>query len=116
MGKTSEDYLDSLLRAAMEPTPKEEKVEENQLSENDVADLFAVQEMQMPEPEPEVVPEPEPEPEVVPEPEPEVIPEFVAEEPVVEEPVVEEENPITTAIESVERDEEQVMFTRSQLK
>ena len=27
-----------------------------------------------------------------------------------------EENPVTTAIESIERDEEQVMFTRSQLK
>ena len=32
------------------------------------------------------------------------------------EPVVEEENPITTAIESKMEGEEQVMFTRSQLK
>lgn len=37
-------------------------------------------------------------------------------EEITEEPVVEEENPVTTAIESVDRDEEQVMFTRSQLK
>lgn len=37
-------------------------------------------------------------------------------EEITEEPVVEEENPVTTAIESKISDEEQVMFTRSQLK
>ena len=37
-------------------------------------------------------------------------------EEITEEPVVEEESPVTTAIESKITDEEQVMFTRSQLK
>ena len=37
-------------------------------------------------------------------------------EEITEEPVVEEENPVTTAIESKISNEEQVMFTRSQLK
>ena len=37
-------------------------------------------------------------------------------EEITEEPVVEEENPVTTAIESKISDEEQVMFTRTQLK
>ena len=37
-------------------------------------------------------------------------------EEITEEPVIEEENPVTTAIESKISDEEQVMFTRSQLK
>ncbi len=98
MGTTSEDYLDSLLRAAMEPVSKEQKDDEvveeviqqpaedtyselnqdEQLSADDLAALFSS------------ATEPEP----VPEPEPMVEPEPVIEELVVEEPVV-EENPLS---------------------
>ena len=89
MGSTSEDYLDSLLRAAMEPVSKSEKVEEvvkeqpvedtytemnqdEQLSADDMAALFST------ETEPEPMEEPEPVVE-------EKVEELVEEQPFIEE-------------------------------
>ncbi|MBP3421381.1 MAG: hypothetical protein J6K37_03835 [Lachnospiraceae bacterium] len=122
MGTTSEDYLDSLLRAAMEPVSKEEKVEEivdevvdepvtevvnepiAEVVEQPVEDTYSElnQDEQLSTDDLAALfssasdsePEPVEEPEPVAESEPEPVVEETSEEPLVEEEVA-EENPLS---------------------